>query len=84
MAAGSVTILSDLPWVRELITPGRDAFVVAARPEEVAVAIEQILRTPDLRMRMVASARTLVERHRDRTVELDRLETCYRELAPQH
>lgn len=84
MAAGSVTILSDLPWVRELIKPGRDALVVAAEPDEVAEAIEQVVRSPSRRMQIAASARALVERYRDRRLELDRLEACYRELVFRH
>ena len=81
MAAGSVTILSDLPWVHELIVDGRDALVVTPKPEDVAAAIEKVLGAPELRTRMIASARSLVERHRNREVELDRLEACYHELA---
>src|SRR5205807_361383 len=80
MAAGSATVLSDLPWVHELVADGRDALVVEPRADTVAAAIEQLLRDEELRGRLVASARALVESHRDREVELERVETCYRRL----
>ncbi|HET8556634.1 MAG TPA: glycosyltransferase family 4 protein [Gaiellaceae bacterium] len=81
MAVGSLLILSDLPWVHELIVDGRDALVVTPTPEEVAAAIETALQTPNVYMKIVTSARSLVERHRNRDVELDRLEAFYAELA---
>jgi glycosyltransferase involved in cell wall biosynthesis len=81
MAAGSATVVSDLPWVHELIVDGRDALVVAPEAGAVTTAVERLLREDELRSRLTASARELVERHRDREVELGRLEACYRELA---
>lgn len=81
MAAGSATVLSDLPWVHELIADERDALVVSAEAGKVAAAIERLLLDDALRKRITTSARHLVERHRNRTHELDRLEACYRELA---
>jgi glycosyltransferase involved in cell wall biosynthesis len=81
MASGSATVLSDLPWVHELIAAGRDALVVETQPGAVAAALERLLRDGAERQGIAASARKLVERHRDRDVELGRLEACYRELA---
>lgn len=81
MAAGSATVLSDLPWVHELIADGRDALVVNPQAGALALAVERLLRDEALRERITASARSLVEQHRDRNVELARLEGCYRELA---
>jgi glycosyltransferase involved in cell wall biosynthesis len=81
MASGSATVLSDLPWVHELILDGRDAIVVESRVEPVAAAITRLLRDDQERQRMAASARELVEQHRNREVELARLEAWYRELA---
>jgi glycosyltransferase involved in cell wall biosynthesis len=83
MASGSATVLSNRPWVHELIEGGRDALVVDVDARAVADAVERLLRHGEERARIVASARALVERHRDRTVELARLESCYRELASQ-
>ncbi len=81
MASGSATVLSDLPWVHELVADARDALVVKPQADTVAAAIERLLRDDRERQRIATSARTLVERHRDRDVELARVETCYRELA---
>jgi glycosyltransferase involved in cell wall biosynthesis len=81
MAAGSPTVLSDLPWVHELIVDGRDALVVEQEPAVVGGAIMRLLRDQELGERIAASARTLVERHRNRDVELARLESCYFRLA---
>lgn len=81
MAAGSATVLSDLPWVHELIADDRDALVVSPDDDAVAAAIERLLRDEPLRERVTVSARDLVERHRNRDLELGRLEACYRELA---
>jgi glycosyltransferase involved in cell wall biosynthesis len=81
MAAGSATVLSDLPWVHELVENERDALVVTPRADELAKAIERLIRDNALRHRIAASARQLVERHRDRSRELDRVERCYLDLA---
>ncbi len=81
MAAGSATVLSDLPWVHELIENEHDALVAPAEPRAVASAIERLLRDEGLRERIVTSARRLVEEHRDRDKELARIERCYRELG---
>ena len=80
MAAGSATVLSDLPWVHELIESERDALVVAPGAQSVAHAIERLIHDDALRERVVRSARQLVETHRDRTKELARVERCYLEL----
>jgi glycosyltransferase involved in cell wall biosynthesis len=81
MAAGSATVLSDLPWVHELIADEREALVVRPEAGEVAAAVTRLLQDDELRARIARSARDLVERHRNREVELERLEACYRELA---
>jgi glycosyltransferase involved in cell wall biosynthesis len=81
MAAGSAVVVSDLPWVHELIRNGRDAEVVALVADLVAAAIERLLADASYRQELVAAARRLVEEHRDRDAELTRLEACYRELA---
>ena len=83
MASGSATVLSDLPWVHELIADGRDALVVEPQADAVAAAVERLLLTDPERQRIAASGRKLVERHRDREVELARIEAGYLELARQ-
>jgi len=81
MAAGSATVLSDLPWAHELIEDGRHALLVPATDAAVAEAIERLLAEPELRASITNEARALVERTRDRDAELARVEACYRDLV---
>lgn len=81
LACGCPLILSDLPWVHELIEPGRHALVVPIDAEAVAAAIERSLTDPGLAARLRTEGRALVEAHRDRRVEMDRLARIYLELA---
>jgi glycosyltransferase involved in cell wall biosynthesis len=81
MASGSAVVVSDLPWVHELIRDGQEATVVAPEPGPLAAAIEGLLAGDERRREMVAAARQLVEQYRDRDTELGRLEACYRELS---
>jgi len=80
MAAGSATVVSDLPWVHELLRNERDTLVVDPNPDVLAEALARLIRDDSLRGRLVASARKVVEQHRDQDQELDRLEKAYREL----
>jgi glycosyltransferase involved in cell wall biosynthesis len=70
MACGCPVVVSDLPWVRELIVPGEDALVVPIEPEAVAAAIVRAL---ELGAHLAARGRALVEAHHDRAAEMDRL-----------
>ncbi|HET7760229.1 MAG TPA: glycosyltransferase family 4 protein [Gaiellaceae bacterium] len=81
MAAGSATVLSDLPWAHELIEDGRHALLAPASADAVAAAIERLLADPGLRASIAAEGRALVERTRDRNAELSRVEACYRDLV---
>jgi glycosyltransferase involved in cell wall biosynthesis len=80
MACGCPVIVSDLPWVRELIAPDRDACVVPIAPQPVADAILRVLSDPDLAAGLGARGRALAEAHRDRAAEMDRLAGLYRAL----
>jgi glycosyltransferase involved in cell wall biosynthesis len=81
MACGCACVLSDLPWVHELIEDGRHALVVAPEPDAVAAAIRRLLQDPDLARRIGEEARALVERHRDQDAEMARLDELYRRTA---
>jgi glycosyltransferase involved in cell wall biosynthesis len=81
MGAGCACVLSDLPWVTELIEPGRDAITVPVEATVVAEAILRVLAEPGLRERLATNGRALVERHLDREREMDRLAALYAELA---
>ena len=74
-------VLSDLPWVHELIEPERHALVVPIDSAAVAAAIERVLTDPELGRRLGANGRELVEKQRNREVEMSRLARTYVELA---
>jgi glycosyltransferase involved in cell wall biosynthesis len=81
LACGCALVVSDLPWVHELIEPGRHAAVVPIDAHAVAGAIERLLTEPELAARMRAEGRALVEEHRDRDAEMGRLADAYLALA---
>ena len=81
MACGCPVVVSDLPWVRELIAPGRDALVVPVEPEAVAGAILRVLEDRELADDLGRRGRLLAEAHRDRRAEMDRLADVYRRLG---
>jgi glycosyltransferase involved in cell wall biosynthesis len=80
LACGCPLVVSDLPWVHELIEPDRHAVVVPIEAAAVAGAIERVLVEPELAGRLARNGRELVLRHRDRDVELDRLAAQYERL----
>jgi glycosyltransferase involved in cell wall biosynthesis len=81
MSAGCACVLSDLPWVGELIENGRDALVVPADSDSVATATTRLLTDSVLRRSITDHAGALVKEHRDAVKEMDRLEQLYFRLA---
>jgi glycosyltransferase involved in cell wall biosynthesis len=81
LACGCPLVVSDLPWVHELIEPDRHAAVVPIDADAVAAAIERLLTEPQLASRLRAEGRALVEEHRDRDAEMARLAGTYAALA---
>jgi glycosyltransferase involved in cell wall biosynthesis len=81
MACGCPVVLSDLPWVYELIEPDSAALVVPVEAEAVAGAILRVLGDAPLAAQLSQRGRELAEAHRDRTAEMDRLADLYRSLA---
>ena len=77
-ACGCPVVVSDLPWVHELIEDGRDALVTPIDAGRVADAIGLVLRTEELEASLAENGRQLVERHHRRTTELDQLVDAYR------
>jgi glycosyltransferase involved in cell wall biosynthesis len=77
MACGCPCVLSDLPWVRELIADGRDALVAPVDARLVAEAIGRLLRSDGVATEIARSGRSLVEVHHRRSTELDRLVDAY-------
>jgi glycosyltransferase involved in cell wall biosynthesis len=81
MGCGTPCILSDLPWVHELIRDGQQALLVPISEEAVAHAIRRLLSDRDLADRVARAGRRLAEEHRDAEKELARLCSLYERLA---
>jgi L-malate glycosyltransferase len=81
IASGTPCVVSDLPWVHELIEHERDALVVAIDPVPVAAAIRSLLEDPDRAADMARRAHRLVAAHHCQSAEMDRVAESYRTLA---
>jgi glycosyltransferase involved in cell wall biosynthesis len=81
LACGCPLIVSDLPWVHELIVPDRHALVVPIDAGALADAIDRVLTDGELAQRLQREGRELVTHHRDRDVEMARLARAYVDLA---
>jgi glycosyltransferase involved in cell wall biosynthesis len=81
MACGCALVVSDLPWVRDLLEPGRDVVTVPVDAAALAEAVVELLRDPARAERIGAAGRALVERKLDREPHMDRVAALYRELA---
>jgi glycosyltransferase involved in cell wall biosynthesis len=81
LACACPLVVSDLPWVHELIEPERHALVVPIDPEPLSAAIERLLNDAQLGERLRVEGRALVEAERDRDAEMARLARAYVELA---
>jgi glycosyltransferase involved in cell wall biosynthesis len=83
MASGCVCVLSDLPWVRELIRPDVHALVAPVDADSVAAATKRLLTETELTAAIQTNARKLVEEHRDQTREMERLERLYHRVIAE-
>ncbi|HEX7478947.1 MAG TPA: glycosyltransferase [Polyangiales bacterium] len=84
MACGSPIIASDLPSVREWVTPGVNGWLVApGDANALAQAVESALALPELQKQAFAAAgrRAVVERA-SQDAEMTRMEHLYRQLQP--
>jgi glycosyltransferase involved in cell wall biosynthesis len=81
MGCGTPCIVSDLPWVHELIRDGQHAIVVPIDEDAVCDAMRRLLSERELADRLARAGRELVEEHRDADKELRRLCGVYERLA---
>ncbi len=80
MAAGKAIVVSDLPSMRQVLTPEQDALLVSSgEPEAFAQAIERLLTDKELRMRLGDTAKSHVQNFSWRA----RSETIQRFIAEQ-
>jgi glycosyltransferase involved in cell wall biosynthesis len=81
MACGVPVVLSDLPWVHELIEPDADAIVVPIDAAAVADGIRSVLGDRRVAEQLGGRGRALTEAHRNRATEMDRLADVYSRLG---
>ena len=81
MASGTPCVISDLPWVHELIEHERDALLVPIDARAVAAAIRTLLEDRDLAAGMARRARQLVAEHHAQSVAMDRVADAHRTLV---
>ena len=81
MASGTPCVVSDLPWVHELIEAGDDALVVPIGAEPVAAALRAVLEDGELAARLAQRGRRLAEAHQSQITEMDKVADTYRSLA---
>lgn len=81
MACGCPCIVSDLPWVGELLTPGADVVTVRPAAEPLAGALLELLADPERRGAIGGAGRATVMESLDRGAQMDRLAAHYERLA---
>lgn len=78
MACAAPCVISDLPWVHDLLEPGRNVVTVPAGDSAaLAAAIVDLLGEPDRARAIGDAGRAMVARELDRESEMDRLAGLY-------
>ena len=81
MACGCPCVVSDLPWAREELEPGRHALLTSLDANAVADTVERVLADAKLAHAIATAARAHVEACHDRDIEMGRLIALYEQLA---
>jgi glycosyltransferase involved in cell wall biosynthesis len=81
MACGCPCVVSDLPWAREELEPGRHALVAPLDADAVADAVERVLTDRELARALAAEGRAHVQENHDRDNEISRVIELYEQLA---
>ena len=83
-ACGRAIVTTDMPGCREIVEHGVTGLLVAPRdPVGLADAIERLIRDPDLRARMGAAGRALVEREFSEDYTVAQTLAVYRRLLDE-
>lgn len=84
MGCAAPCILTDLPWVHDLIEPGVEALTVPVRdPDALAAAMLELVTDEGRRRSIGWAGNALVRRELDRSVQMDRLATLLSGLGSQ-
>lgn len=81
LACARPVVVSDLQWARAELHDQLDAWISPIDDEALAGALETLLTQPDVRERMGAEGRALVQRTRDRRQRMRALDERYRSLV---
>jgi glycosyltransferase involved in cell wall biosynthesis len=83
-ACGRAIVTTDMPGCREIVEHGVTGLLVAPRdPVGLADAIERLIRDPDMRGRMGAAGRALVEREFSEEYTVEQTLAVYRRLLDE-
>ena len=83
-ACGRPMVATDVSGCREVVRPGETGLLVPPRdPKSLADALERLASDPELRRRMGAAARELVERELSQEAVVEQTMALYRELLPE-
>jgi len=78
MACGTPVVASDLPVVREILTPNENGLVArAGRPSDLARQIRILLEFPDLRNQLGQAAQKHIAQHYTWNHQIQKLHTVY-------
>ncbi|WP_370639107.1 sugar transferase [Cohnella sp. REN36] len=84
MAFGKPVVATDALGTRELVSHGRTGLLAPlGRPDLLAEALERLMGDEDLRVRMGAEARRVVETQFTERIVVERLSRLYAELDPR-
>lgn len=81
MACGCPCVVSDLPWVRDLLEPGTDVITVQPAAAPLAEALLGLLGDPERRRAVGRAGEATVRDQLDRGAQMDRLADHYERLA---
>jgi glycosyltransferase involved in cell wall biosynthesis len=81
LACGRPAVVSDLPWARDELVPGRHALLVPLDADSVAGSIGRLLDDGALAQRLSANGRELAVAELDPAECSSRIDSLYREVA---
>ena len=77
LACGTPAVVSDLPWVRDVLRDGEHALLVPVDAEAVAAALERVISEPGTATAIAQGGLALTRATMSRSDHLARLKTLY-------